>query len=81
MLNVTTIRQDSMFEQRPAIGNSKNDIRIISREGNTANIQEEKILHKRTMILNKWCSQWEEIRDPEMLRFGLLKITYSNPHP
>lgn len=81
MLNVTTTKQDSMFEQRPATENSKNDIRIISREGNTANIQEIMILHKRTMILNKWCSQREGIRDPEMLRFGLLKITCSNPHP
>lgn len=51
MLNVTATKQDSMLEQRPAGGNSKDDIGIISREGNAANIQEIKILHKRTMIL------------------------------
>lgn len=51
MLNVITTKQDSMLEQRPAGGNSKDDIRLISREGNAANIQEIKILHKRTMIL------------------------------
>lgn len=51
MLNVTTTKQDSMFEQRPAGGNFKDDIRIISREGNAANIQDIKILHKRTMTL------------------------------
>lgn len=51
MLHVTTTKQGSMFEQRAAGGNSRDDIRIISREGNAANIQEMKILHKRTMIL------------------------------
>lgn len=51
MLNVTTTKQDSILEQRPAGGNSKDDIRIISREGNAANIQEIKVLHKRSMIL------------------------------